>query len=100
MVEYNSYPKDIRKIDFYSPEENMDFFTYCWESEESRQAYIKDTITEVHEKLKIIWIKKSLNLGYAFGLKHDRINYYKIGTPKNWESFKTSFASQFYGDNS
>lgn len=56
MAEYNSYPADMQEITMESDAWN-DFFTYCKEDYESRQAY-KNNLYEHHEDLRIAWVRK------------------------------------------
>lgn len=98
---FNSYPENMREIDLCNREDIQALFAYCWESLESRQAWEgESTFIDYHEDLRIIWIKKELNLGYAFGLKNDVVKVYKIGSEDEWSKFKRGFASTFRGDNS
>lgn len=98
LSEYNSYPEDMQEIEKESDAWN-DFFTYCKESYESRQAY-RNSIYEHHEDLRIAWIKKEKNLGFCIGRKRDEIKFYRIGADDAWNMFKNGFAAQFAHDNS
>lgn len=102
MTEYNAYPKDMKKVDFYSYKDIKDLFIYCWESEESKQAYKNEMsmIECLSENLRIIRINKKLNLGFAFGNKESEISVYKIGNDENWRNFNLQFFAKFHGDNS
>ena len=100
MSEYNQYPKDMIEINPCNLDELFDLFVYCWESTESRQAYKGSDFTGNHEKLRIIWIKKEFNLGYAIGMKLGNVKYYKIGSDENWHKFSLVFSAQFTRDNS
>lgn len=94
--EYNSYPDDMRDMD---SDAWNDFFTYCVEEHESRQAY-KESIFELHEDLRISWVKKDKNLGFCIGRKNNATRFYRIGSDKAWEEFKSEFAANFAHDNS
>lgn len=100
MTDYNSYPDNIQEM---TEESWNDFFTYCIEGIESRQAY-KNSIYEQHEDLRILWIKKEKGLGICIGRKHEGekqiIKHYRVGTDEAWKTFKNGFASQFARDNS
>lgn len=100
MSEYNQYPKDIIEINPCNLDELFDLFVYCWESTESRQAYKQNNLYDNCEHLRIIWIKKDINLGYAIGKKLDTIKYYKIGSDEDWRKYSMILCSQFVGDNS
>lgn len=52
--EYNSFPEDMEEM---TPESWQDFFTYCIEGIESRQAY-KESFHEMGTALRILWIRK------------------------------------------
>jgi len=80
----NKYPKDMVEIDMRSEYDWQDFFTYTHECEESRQAYVNDYISTVYEDLRIFWVNKEKNLGYAIGRKCG-IHYYKIGKKLDWD---------------
>lgn len=62
MTEYNSYPEDMQEITAFTDEWN-DFFTYCKEDYESRQAY-KNNLHEHHEDLRIAWVRKESRFLY------------------------------------
>ena len=96
------HPENMREIDLYNREDIQDLFTYCWESKESRQAWENSNseFADYHEDLRIVWIKKELNLGYAFGLKNGVVKVYKIGSKDEWSKFDRNFADAFRGDNS
>lgn len=96
--EYNSYPEDMQEIKQDSEKWN-DFFTYCKEGYECRQAY-KHTLHEQHEDLRIAWVKKERNLGFCIGRKQEVVKFYRIGADKEWERFKCGFAARFAHDNS
>lgn len=98
LSEYNSFPKDMREMTQDSEAWN-DFFTYCKEEFESRQAY-KESLYEHHEDLRIAWVKKERNIGFCIGRKTGVVKFYKIGADKDWEIFKRGFAAQFSHDNS
>lgn len=98
MAEYNSYPADMQEITRESDAWN-DFFTYCKEDYESRQAY-KNNLYEHHEDLRIAWVRKEKNIGFCIGRKQGILKFYKIGTEKDWDAFKHGFAAQFAHDNS
>lgn len=92
---YNTYPNDMNpirnKVIFWS-----DFFTFCVESYESRQAF--HDLSGPHEDLRIAWIKKELGLGFCIGRKNNQVSFYKLGSEENWKKFKTNFSAQFVGD--
>ena len=98
LSKYNSYPKDMREISPTDKDELQDLFTYCWESEEGRQAYKSNDFYSHHEALRIVWIRESENLGYAIGDKAGIIKYYKIGKEEDWQMFNGLFSAQFKGD--
>ena len=60
---YNSYPEYMQEM---TTESWNDFFTYCIERVESRQAY-KSSFHEMHETLRIFWIKEDRGLGICIG---------------------------------
>lgn len=97
MVEYNSFPKDMQEICEIATW--SDFFCFCIEKYESRNAY-KNDLREMSEKLRIAWIKKEQNLGFCIGMKGEFVKFYRIGTDEAWRKFKCGFAAQFRGDNS
>ena len=100
MTLYNLYPSDMKAINPNNYNDMQDLFVYCWESEESRQAYKDGNFNDHYEQLRIIWINKKLNLGYCIGRKLNNIKYYKIGLDENWHKFNVNFAAQFAKDNS
>ncbi len=97
---YNSYPEYMQEM---TEEYWNDFFTYCIERIESRQAY-KSSIYEMHEDLRIFWIKEDKELGICIGRKYENnkqaIKYYRVGRQEDWDIFKHGFAAQFARDNS
>ena len=78
-----------------------DFFTYCIERVESRQAY-KSSIYEMHEDLRIFWIKEDRGLGICIGRTYEKhkqiIKYYRVGKQEDWDTFKRGFAATFARD--
>lgn len=73
------YPENMREIDLHNIKDIHDLLMYSWESDEIRYAW---------EYLRIIWIKKKLNLGYAFGVRKGVVTAYKIGSEEDWYDFK------------
>jgi hypothetical protein len=88
-------------IEITDSEEWQDYFVFCHEGYESRQAYKDGNFHSLHENLRITWIRKELNLGYCIGTKdYKNIKFYRIGSTEDWNKFKGIFSSQFRGDNS
>ena len=98
--EYNKYPDNMQEINPYDIRMLDDFFTYCLDKTESRQAY-KGSLNGPHETLKIAWVDKDNNLGYAIGRNFDnKIHYYRIGSDDDWRKRSNAFCAMFAGDNS
>ena len=95
LSEYNSYPKDMQEM---TKKAWDDFFTYCFEEYEFRQAYRRDPMKEMHEKLRIAWINKERNIGFCIGQKEEEVKFYRIGSNEEWDKFKRGFAAQFAHD--
>ena len=100
LSKYNSYPEFMEEM---TEESWNDFFTYCIERVESRQAY-KSSIYEMHEDLRIFWIKEDRGLGICIGRTYENhnqiIRYYKLGKQEDWNVFKRGFGAMFEKDNS
>lgn len=97
---YNSFPEYMQEM---TRESWDDFFTYCIERVESRQAY-KNSIYEMYEDLRIFWIKEDRGLGICIGRKYENhepvIKHYRVGKQEDWDKFKQGFAATFARDNS
>ena len=95
---YNSYPEYMQEM---TTESWNDFFTYCIERVESRQAY-KSSFHEMHETLRIFWIKEDRGLGVCIGRTYEKhkqiIKYYRVGKQEDWDTFKRGFAETFARD--
>lgn len=100
MHEYNTMPEDLKIIENYK--EYQDFFSYCIESQESRNPRYSEEFIDGHFKLIIFWIKKEKGLGFGIAQdwKNKKIIFYKFGSEEKWNTFNINFASQFKGDNS
>ena len=81
----------------------QDFFTYCIEGIESRQA-IRNSVTKAHTDLRIFWIRESLGLGVCISRRYEsgkpKIEYYRIGKQENWDKLRDRFAALNARDNS
>lgn len=93
---YNTYPNDMEPILPEQSELWSDFFTFCFESLESRQAFCD--LSDFPEDLRIVWIKKELGLGFCIGRKNNQVTFYRLGSMENWKIFKTNFCAKFVGD--
>lgn len=97
---YNSYPDHMQEM---TEQSWNDFFTFCIEGIESRQAF-KNSIYELHEDLRIFWIKEERGLGICIGRKYENnrqiIKHYRIGKQEDWDVFKQGFAAANARDNS
>lgn len=102
MVEYNRYPEAMREM--ATEEDWNDFFTFCIEQYESRQAYPDENIYQMHEDLRIRWVDKADGLGFCTGRTYKNhkqvITHYKIGTEEAWNKLKCRMAATFARDNS
>ena len=88
--EYNSFPEDMEEM---TPESWQDFFTYCIEGIESRQAY-KESFHEMGTALRILWIRKENNPNSP------EIKFFRVGKQEEWDKLKCAMAAMFAHDNS
>ena len=98
--EYNSFPEDMEEM---TPESWQDFFTYCIEGIESRQAY-KESFQEMGTALRILWIKKEKGLGMCISREYNpnspEIKFFRVGKQEEWDKLKCAMAAMFAHDNS
>ena len=96
----NSFPENMQEM---TEESWQDFFTYCIEGIESRQAF-RNSIYEIYTDLRIFWIRESLGLGVCISRRYEsgkpKIEFYRIGTQENWDKLKGEFAAANARDNS
>lgn len=105
MSSYNEFPKNAYKLDSNSEtfyQDMLDFFTFCHTEESRSPLYNSKTILAGMFSARLYPVCGEPHLGYAIkqDWKAEEITFWKYGTPEEWSTFKSTFASKFKGDNS
>jgi len=99
MNEFNRLPENSKIIEDYSIQKI--FFGYQIEHDEFRQVLCGESALDGVFNLRVFWINKEK--GLAFGIadneEEKRLDWYLIGSDKNWCEFSKEFAIRFKGDN-